>query len=262
MKLGVVDASFHLPFEESLKVASEMGFQGVQIWVTGALDPANLKEGADWVRKTVERYGLEISALCGDLGYGFAYEEGLEWRIQKTKEYLAYSVDLGAPIVTTHIGVIPEDKKHPDWDKLRRSLDEIGTFGEKVGAVLAAETGPEEPELMREFFQSLNTNAIKVNFDPANLVMMGFDPVKGVFVLAPYIVHTHAKDGIRQEDGRVGEAPLGKGQVLWKDYLKALREIGYEGYLTVEREVGEERIKDIREAKEFLSALLTSLCSP
>lgn len=259
MKIGVVDSNFRVPFEESLRLAKEMGFQGVQIWVTGALDPENLGAGADWVRETVHKYGLEISALCGDLGYGFAYEEGLEWRIKKTKEYLAYSVDLGAPIVTTHIGVIPDDRNHPDWDKLRRSLDEIGAYGEKVGAVLAAETGPEEPELMREFFQTLNTSAIKINYDPANLVMMGFDPIKGVYTLAPYIVHTHAKDGIRLPNGQIGEAPLGKGQVPWKEYIKALRDNGYKGYLTVEREVGEQPIEEIKEAKEFLSALLKDL---
>ncbi len=256
MKLGVVDTNFRVSFEESLKLAKEIGFQGVQIWVTGALDPANLKRGANWLRKTVERYGLEISALCGDLGYGFAYEEGLEWRIKKTKEYLAYSVELGAPIVTTHIGVIPEDRSHPDWDKLRRSLDEIGAYGERAGAVLAAETGPEEPELMREFLQTLDTSAIKINYDPANLVMMGFDPIKGIYVLAPYIVHTHAKDGVRYPNGRIGEVPLGEGQVPWQEYLKALRENGYKGYLTIEREVGEEPIRDIKEAKEFLTKLL------
>jgi len=256
MKIGVFDTNFRVPFEESLRLAKEMGFQGVQIAVTGDLDPANLDKGARWVKETVEKYGLEISALCGDLGYGFAYEEGLEWRIEKTKEYLAYSVELAAPIVTTHIGVIPEDKRHPDWDKLACALDEIGAYGEKVGAVLAAETGPEEPEVMKEFLGSLNTSAIKINYDPANLVMMGFDPVKGVYALAPYIVHTHAKDGVRYPDGRIGEAPLGEGQVPWREYLKALREGGYNGYLTVEREVGEEPLKDIKQAKEFLSHLL------
>ncbi|MBC7328658.1 sugar phosphate isomerase/epimerase [bacterium] len=259
MKLGVVDVNFRLPFEEALRKAREIGFQGVQIWVTGELDPERLEKGACWVKETVKRYGLEISALCGDLGYGFAHEEGLEWRIKKTKEYLAYSVELEAPIVTTHIGVIPEDKKHPDWDKLRRSLDEIGSYGEKVGAVLAAETGPEAPELMKEFFQSLNTTAIKVNYDPANLVMMGFDPVKGVYTLSSYIVHTHAKDGVRTPEGRIGEAPLGKGQVPWREYLTALKLNGYEGYLTVEREVGEEPLKDIVEAKDFLSSILKEI---
>ncbi len=259
MKIGVVDTNFRLPFESALQKAKEIGFEGVQIWVTGELDPANLKEDGQWLRKKVESYGLEISALCGDFGYGFAYEEGLEWRIQKTKEYLRFAAELSAPIVTTHIGVIPEDKKSPEWDRLRRSLDEIGAYGEKVGAVLAAETGPEEPALMVEFFQSLNTTAIKINYDPANLVMMGFDPVKGVKTLAPYIVHTHAKDGVRRSDGSVGEAPLGKGQVPWKEYLTALNEIGYKGFLTVEREVGENPIKDIEEAFAFLSSLLREI---
>ena len=110
--------------------------------------------------------------------------------------------------------------------------------------------------------------------DPANLVMVtADDPVQAVHTLKNYIVHTHAKDGIQLQpcdpaqvyagfasDSPEGtpvsalyrEVPLGKGAVKWDSYLQALNEIGYSGYLTIEREVGDDPTMDIRLAVKFL----------
>mgnify|MGYP000853429189 FL=1 len=122
---------------------------------------------------------------------------------------------------------------------------------------LATETGPEPTELLKELLDSIGNPGLKVNYDPANLVMVaGDDPVRGVYVLKNYIVHTHAKDGIKlpDEDGkkRWKETPLGQGKVNFPAYLKALQEIGYRGFYTIEREVGENPEADIILARDFL----------
>ena len=52
------------------------------------------------------------------------------------------------------------------------------------------------------------------------------------------------------------EVPLGQGQVPWQEYLAALREIGFDGFLTIEREVGENPDADIRMAADFLRDLI------
>ena len=111
-----------------------------------------------------------------------------------------------------------------------------------------------------------------VNLDPANLVMVtGDDPVQAVHNLKDYIVHTHAKDGRKLYDldpeiiYRVVEAdpvtnpafielPLGEGDVPFEPYLKALDEIGYRGFLTIEREVGDDPTRDILAAVDYLKA--------
>jgi len=111
--------------------------------------------------------------------------------------------------------------------------------------------------------------------DPANLVMVvGDDPVKAVHTLKDYIVHTHAKDGrmiyardpevvygiTNSDDVPVGpshlEVPLGEGQVPFPEYLAALDEIGFKGFLTIEREVGEDPVGDISRAVEFLRSVI------
>ncbi|MCL2513056.1 MAG: sugar phosphate isomerase/epimerase, partial [Oscillospiraceae bacterium] len=124
---------------------------------------------------------------------------------------------------------------------------------------------------------SLNSKGVSVNLDPANLVMVtGDDPVQAVYTLKDYIVHTHAKDGIQlkykdpdivygmvEEAGKSFpsylETPLGEGSVDFPNYLKALNDIGYKGFLTIEREVGEDPSVDIANAITFLREKMAAL---
>lgn len=257
MKIGVMLPNLKLPTKKALRKASEIGLDGVQLWTTGGdLDPAKLSRTArEDLIHFVGSLGLEISALCGDLGRSFGDEQELEKRVELTKKILDLSVDLRTPIVTTHIGVIPENSSDKAYQLMLQALKDIGKYAEDIGSCLAAETGPESPELLAKFLAETGTTGLKVNYDPANLVMNGFDPVKGVFVLRQYIVHTHAKDGVKSPQGPK-EVPLGEGGVPWKEYVSALRSIGFGGFLTIEREVGETPAQDITKAKDFLRSIL------
>ena len=255
LKIGVMIESFRLGVKKGIRKAAEIGADGFQVYVTqGELAPWNLTQtGRRDFMNFVRTQGLQVSALCGDLGGdGFVSTVGLDERIDKTRQILDLSRDLGVRIVTTHVGVIPEDENAPARKIMRAALDELGSYAERVGSVFASETGPESPRLMGDFLKSLSAGTVRVNYDPANLVMLGFDHIGGVRDLADHIVHTHAKDGIRTADGKPLEVPLGKGSVRWEEYLATLEEIGYRGFFTVEREVGDDPVKDIQEAVAFL----------
>jgi len=256
LKVGVMIESFRLGVKGGIQKAAELGADGFQIYVTGGeMAPWNMGQSARReFSHFVESLGLTVSALCGDLGHGYTKPDELEELIDKSKQILDLSADLRVPIVTTHIGVIPEDDSNPTWGIMAEALEELGSHAEKTGSVFATETGPEDPALMRRFLDALKTDAVRVNYDPANLVMLGFDHVRGVRDLAPYIVHTHAKDGIRTPEGGHKEVPLGEGQVDWPAYLGALEEAGYDGFFTIEREVGDDPVADITKAIEFLRA--------
>ncbi len=83
--------------------------------------------------------------------------------------------------------------------------------------------------------------------------MNGLDVLEAVAALGDRIVHTHAKDGIF-DSGKTGfkEVPLGEGDVNFPVYLKALRATGFDGYLTIERECGDDPVGDIAAAIAFL----------
>jgi len=250
LKIGVFLESFRMDVKEAIRTAADLGFEAIQVMTThGELHPDNLtKSGRQDFLHFVQSHGLKISALCGDFGVGYTDPLTVEEQIELTKKVIDLAVDLGVDIITTHIGVIPEDKTSLQYHTLRDALNELGGYAENYARVLAAETGPEEPELMKRLFKKLKTGAIMINYDPANLVMNGFDPIEGVRTLAPFIVHTHAKDAKHKD----GEVPLGEGDVPFKEYIETLKSIGYDGYYVIEREVGEDPVGDIRAAKEFL----------
>ena len=278
-KIGVIVDSFRLGIKEGIRKAKEVGASGIQVYATeGAMAPENLsakqrKEFLDLVKSN----GLVVSALCGDLGSGFAERESNGWKIEKSKRIMDLAKDLDTNIITTHIGVVPADKKHPRWAVLQEACEALGEYGDSVGAYFAIETGPETSAVLKSFLDSLNSGGVRVNLDPANLVMVtGDDPVQAVYNLKEYIVHTHAKDGImlRRENPEViygmieaaiaseaafKEVPLGEGSVDFVNYLKALDSIGYKGFLTIEREVGEDPEKDIRTAVDFLNRTISGI---
>lgn len=255
-KIGVTSTSFHMPFDKTLPLAKEMGITGVQLWGVGGEHDAMALSKDDRKRllEHIRSQGMEITALCAEVG-GFAHPETVEDSLEEARAVVDMAVDMGVRVVSGHIGVIVEDPNDPGRLCMAKAMIEFGKYCEDRGKVYASETGPESIELMREFIDALPNKAIKLNYDPANLVMTGIDPVKGVFVARELIVHTHVKDGIRNPDGSCEEVAVGKGQVSFREYFAALDAVGYDGYLTIEREVGDNRVADIRGALEVIRSL-------
>ena len=265
MKIGVMPASFRVPFKEAVIKARDMGAKGLQPYVTGGeLAPENLtKDDRKAILKYVTDNGLVFSALCADFGLNFrAYGENEEG-IKRTMAMMDLAVDLGTNVITTHIGHVPEDENSIEYINVCKTIETLGKYGDSIGVCFATETGPEKAIKLRGILEKVDTKSAKVNLDPANFVMLcGQDPVEAVHILKDYIVHTHAKDGVmlgQIGEGRYQELPLGTGGVPYIEYLAALRDEGFEGFLTIERECGETPEKDIQLAYDFLTATLKKL---
>ena len=274
--IGVMLDSFRLDTKKEILKAAEIGANGLQMYSTnGANAPENLsKEKRRELLDMVKSHGMVFSAICGDLGQGFYSVEKNKINVEKSKRIMELAKDLECDIVTTHIGVVPEDESVGRYSIMHDACKELADFADDMGSHFAVETGPETAVTLKKFLDSLNSKGVAVNFDPANFVMVtGDDPVKGVYTLKDYIVHTHAKDGIklfhrdpeiiyrvldveRPSDPSFEEVPLGEGSVKFPEYLKALEEVGYRGFLTIEREVGEDPAADIVKAADFLRDLI------
>lgn len=277
--IGVMTDSFRLPFYEALKKAGEVGAKGIQVYTTnGEMAPENLSpEKRAEIRNAVKNEGLVIAALCGDFGKGFGNRDQNPYLIEKSRRVLELACELGCNIVTTHIGVVPSSKTHERYKIMQEACYELSRFADEMQAHFAIETGPEPAHVLKGFLDSLNSRGVAVNLDPANLKMVvDDDPVEAVYTLKDYIVHTHAKDGtmlkkcnpeviygILQEEAPSFapfiETPLGKGSVDYPNYLKALSDIGYKGFLTIEREVGDNPQGDIELAVHFLKEQMEAL---
>jgi L-ribulose-5-phosphate 3-epimerase len=250
IKIGVFADCFRLGVRDGIKKAAQIGAKGVQVFTTrGELAPENISasQRKDFA-KFVKDCGIIISATCADYGQGFIDAERNKTLVPKVKANIDLAVDLGVSIITTHIGHVPDDEKSPVWNVLVAALNDIGRHADKKNVVLATETGPESGATLAKLIKKLDTKAIRVNFDPANLVMSKFDHLQAVRDLAPYIVHTHAKDGKRGN----GEVALGKGDVDFPHYLQVIKDTGFNGFFTIEREVGDNPEADIVQAISFL----------
>lgn len=251
MKIGVMVESFRCDFVTGVKKAAALGIKGIQKYATSGeikWNEAQIKEALDIVKSN----GLVFSALCGDFGHGFSDESMNAELIEKSKRVVDLAKKLECNVVTTHIGVVPAEENKTK-EIMRKACRELALYADSVQAAFAVETGPEKAVILGDFLDSLGAMGVRVNFDPANLVMcVGDNPVTAVDYLKKYIVHTHAKDGVMLEDGSYLELPLGKGGVNFDTYLPALKNAGFNGFLTIEREVGETPEKDIGLAVEFL----------
>ena len=255
--IGVMLESFRLPTDEALDRAAEIGADGIQVYTTkGERAPENMNSAArrEFLDKVRSR-GLVISALCGDLGKGFTDPTLNPELIEKSKRILDLAMDLDTKIVTTHIGKVPEDKNCDTYKIMQEACRTLAEYADSLNAHFAIETGPEPAARLREFLDTLGSTGVAVNYDPANLTMcVDDDAVKGVYELKKYIVHTHAKDGMRGTKPPYKEVPLGTGDVDFNNYIKALEEVGYRGFLTIERECGADPASDIKLAADYLKS--------
>jgi sugar phosphate isomerase/epimerase len=276
MKLGVITDCFKQDLNSNIVKAKNVGVKGIQVYaVSGEFCPENLTEDKinDFI-KTVKENNLVVSALCGDLGgHGFEIEEDNEIKIEKSKKIIDLANRLNVGVVTTHIGVIPENDTNPRYLVMLKALKTLGDYAISKGVTLAIETGPENAKTLYSFVNKAGAG-VGVNLDPANFKMVtDQDPAEAVYLLKDKIVHTHLKDGVmlKKTDPKIIydhfasggiealnvadyflETPIGEGSVDFKAYFKALEEIGYNGFLTIERETGKNPENDILKAVNFV----------
>ncbi len=263
MKIGVIPNAFQVPFKEAVILARDLGVQGLQPYVTGGeMAPENLsaQDRADLLNY-VRANGLVFSALCADFGMNFkAKRAENEEDVQRTMRMMDLAKDLGTNIITTHIGRVPDDENCEEYANMVDTIERLGRYGDQIGVMFATETGPEPALPLRRVLEKADTRSARVNLDPANLFMCaGENPVQSVRVLGEYIVHTHAKDGQMNPDGSHTEYRLGDGGVPFREYLATLKYVGFDGFLTIEREAGSTRFDDIRHAAQLLRGLLEEL---
>ena len=282
MKLGVVGDCFHCSTEESICRAGALGLDGIQLYaVAGEFCPQNLtEEDISKYKALIREQGLVVSALCGDLGgHGFEIEQDNPARIEQTKRIIDLALRFDSRIVTTHIGVIPSDPTCEKYQVMLKALRECGDYARERGVTLAIETGPEIAPTLDAFVRAAG-EGVGINLDPANYVMVtGQDPAAAVLMHREKIVHTHLKDGrmLRRSDpveiyrsfaeGGIEalnvadyfiETPIGEGDVDFSAYFAALRKIGFDGYLTIERETGADPSADIQKAADYVRSLHAS----
>jgi sugar phosphate isomerase/epimerase len=183
-------------------------------------------------------------------------------RLEITKKLSDFACEVGIPRFAFHVGCVPENPDDPAYTPIMRMLRLLAGHCRFNGQQLCFETGQESADSLLRLIADTKESNVKVNFDPANMILYGSgDPIEALGKLAAHVATVHCKDGKSPAaPGKLGvEVPLGQGEVGFERFIAKLREISYEGPLCIEREItGDQQIADVRQGIELLHRMVAS----
>lgn len=183
-------------------------------------------------------------------------------RLAEMKEIAQFAKGLDCDTVALHLGFVPEDDSDPEFSGIRDVTRELCDFCDQRGQYLHLETGQETAAGLLHFIAAVDRGNLKVNFDPANMILYGTgEPIAALEAIAPHVRSVHCKDATWSDQPGVTwgcEVPLGEGAVNIPKYLQTLEKIGYQGPLTIEREIPQDPARQLAEIGAAV-ALLRSL---
>ena len=271
MELGVLVNLKDGGIDEGIRGVRELGFSWCQIccWNTSLFT----KEIADTVTSACEKYGVKISTFwCGWSGpTNWNFTDGPltlglvppEYRYQRMQDLCRgsdFAKMLGVDKIATHAGFLPENPSTTEYRSVIAALRVVAEHCKANGQYFLFETGQETPVTLLRAITDIGTGNLGINLDPANLILYGKgNPVDALDVFGKYVMDIHGKDGCYPTNGNsLGrETPIGEGKVNFPLLIEKLKEIGYTGTVTIEREIsGDKQIKDILSAKMLLEELI------
>lgn len=273
MKFGTMNHIIDLKdCDEKFKQLHNLGFEACHL----IYKPEKFtREAAEIIRRCADKYDIDLCAqfagfrdsetLWYDLRYAYrtvgvgapAYR--LE-RIKYVKDTIEFASWAGIEDIIIHAGFIPNDLMSEEYADILTAVESIAGCCKAHNMNLLLETGCEAPIVLRSLIEDLNRDNVFINFDPANILMYGYgNPVDALTVFGKYVRNMHGKDGCLPTDPHhLGEEKaVGEGMVDFPAIFEKFREIGYDRYVVIEREIGgEQQKKDILNAKEYLQSLV------
>jgi sugar phosphate isomerase/epimerase len=225
------------PAREQIHEAARLGARGVVLDAAGELAPHRLSEtGRREIRHVLRTVELALVAISLPTRRPFETTDQLDERIRRAESAFTMAYELGTKIVLVRAGDVPPETEPARREVFATALRDLGVRAEHRGVRLALETGSGPPAALKSFLETINLPGLAASIDPAAVLQIGVDPVASVRDLAAWIVHAYATDAVRAS-GFTAPNPRGPGfppgALDWEEYLGALEEIGYRGFLTI-----------------------------
>lgn len=256
--------------EQQFKVLKDYGFTACQL----VYKPKEyIKEDAELIHKYSNKYNIDISAqFCGyydtntvwDIYYGYntaginvpAYGGS---RIEYVKSAIDFASWVGTEDIIIHAGFIPNNPFEREYSLMLANVEILAAKCASLDMNLLFETGAEAPITLLRLIEDIGRNNLFINFDPANILMYGYgNPADALRIFAKYVRNVHGKDGLLPDSTRnIGkEMPAGEGLVDFPEVVRLLKEVGYDRYIIIEREIsGEQQTKDILMAAKYFKRI-------
>ena len=254
----------------SLDAVKQLGVHTVHLHAP----PANLRrpEKAAEIRDQFADAGISVTVVfCGFEGesyetvpivqqtIGLVPKATREKRLKETLDISDFAKALGVDVIAMHLGAVPENPNHEDYSTIVEAVREVCDHCRDNGQGFHLETGQETVEALIRFIQAVGRENLAINFDPANMILYNAgEPIEALKKVGIYVKSVHCKDAKKTRDPSqkwYEDCPLGEGDVRMDDFVRTLKEIGYDGPLTIEREYSEDQAGDIHEAVNLLKRL-------
>jgi sugar phosphate isomerase/epimerase len=269
-----VFASIDAGFGVHLDVVKELGIKTIQLHSPHKENRTDEKAKA--FTQTLKEMGVTITTVF--LGFdgetyesiartaetvGFVPKETRASRLVESYEIADFAAKLGVSAIGSHIGFVPHDRTSADYKDVVETVRSLCDHLLQNNQELHLETGQEPVDLLMAFMDDVQRPNIFINFDPANLILYGIgEPLEALRMVSSRVRGVHCKDATATT-GTPGvdwgcEVPFGTGQVDAEQFLRILHEIGYEGALTIEREISSEPVRqkaEIGQAVELIEKL-------
>lgn len=248
----------HIDVNEGIKKAREWNLDYIQLYALNEkFNLANLsKLEIDGLKERLSFEGITVSSLAINFGQNGVVSDEIENIITRYKYILDMGLELGANIITAHIGKIPDHDNCKLYENMQKVCYAIGNISENTGSVFAIETGSEKAIVLKEFLKNINSKGLAINFDPANIISdINENPIESLYFLKDYVIQTHIKDckKMKEKDLRVyKEVAVGNGEVDFDSLFAVLDEIEFSGCNIIERNNYFDHMNGMKQSVSFL----------
>lgn len=256
LKIAVALNCLGLPIKKALHTVARVGASGIEIDARNGLRPSEISDtGRRQLRKMLTDLNLTVAAIRFPTRRGYDVLQDLDRRLEATKQAMTFAYSLGANVVINSAGYVPEDKQHPAYSQLSASLGELARHGERVGAILACETGSEPTSRLAELLQSIPNGSIGIHFNPANLIMADLYDRESIRSCVSMVRSVTVRDAVRDLAQRRGiEVEIGRGSAEFPEILGVLEEQGYRGWFIVDRPPTNRTLEEVENAISLLKS--------
>ena len=271
LELGLM-VGFASDPNESFRQVAELGIPTCQVTGTAEAALAGKYSDPEKVRNAADKAGVRISSVFllwegqqfdnvnGPSTMGLVAPRFRDERLRSGKLYSDWVARMGIDSITCHIGFIPDDERDPVYETFVDAMRDLALHCKRNGQKFCFETGQELPSTLKRTIRDVGTGNLFVNLDPANLILYGkANPLDAEEIFGEYVRGLHAKDGVwpNRDEALGHETPLGEGAVRFDLLIRRLKEKGFEGPLTIEREIhGPQQRVDILRAIKILEPML------
>lgn len=256
LKLAVATRCLGLPIRRAIKTAAQIGARGIQLDVQNEISPASFGASGDrQFRKLLEEYNLTVTSMRLPARHALTEPEFIDQRVSQIKTALEFAWRLRVPHLIIHPGII-RTGEGGNFPLVCEVLNDLVRYAAHIGTDLCISCETNATADVRQLVSKVETGFLGIDFDTAEMIFNHENQETAIRELYTWIKSYRLRDAVREMDRGGSEVPIGQGMVVWDQFLPLVMETGYQGWLTVERTQGDQRLEDCRRGIAYLKSLL------